>query len=286
MIKANRKAIVKDVDAAKRTVIAYGNAFGNEDEDGDIIVRGAYSKTIKERGPGSQRPRIKVVWQHDWTEPLSSPFRLEEDNFGLLTGFTISDTRRGRDAITLYNDGVITEHSVRINEMKRRDEDRRYVTEVKLWEISPVTWGANALTPVVELKSFDALSTHLRQLKDQITRAQAAMKSTISEELGYSLEMNLALWNERLDIMIKSVGDMMGEPTPQQPAQSSEELNAYLKGILSKLDQMSALTTSTEAAGGTSEAQAKAGEPRGESLHIENALEEIERFNQFMQGAS
>ena len=56
---------LKDIDATGRTVQFYGSAFGNEDSDGDIIMPGAYTKTILENGPGSRQPRIKHLQQHD-----------------------------------------------------------------------------------------------------------------------------------------------------------------------------------------------------------------------------
>src|SRR5690606_6086143 len=111
---------VKDVDQKDGVVTAYLSAFGNEDAHGDIIEAGAYTKTIRERGPGGSN-RIKILWQHNPWEPIGRPLELEEDEHGLLARFKISATTLGRDALILYDDGVLTEHSVGIDILRRSE---------------------------------------------------------------------------------------------------------------------------------------------------------------------
>ena len=41
---------LKDIDEKSGIVKGYGSIFGNIDSDGDIISKGAYTKTIKENG--------------------------------------------------------------------------------------------------------------------------------------------------------------------------------------------------------------------------------------------
>ena len=40
---------VKDVDTKKRVITGYLSGFDNKDYDGDIIVKGAFKKSIDER---------------------------------------------------------------------------------------------------------------------------------------------------------------------------------------------------------------------------------------------
>lgn len=129
---------VTDVDTKSRTVEGYFSIFGNIDSDGDMIMPGAYTKTLKENGP-----RIKHLLQHDVRYPLARP-ELQEDSIGLKFRSVISDTSYGRDTIKLYEDKVIDEHSVGIKPVKKQAKSTyREITEVKLWEGSSVTWGAN-----------------------------------------------------------------------------------------------------------------------------------------------
>ena len=57
LIKFAGPGSIKDVDQTQGIVTAYAAAFGNEDADGDVIHRGAFAKTIAERGPnGTGQP--------------------------------------------------------------------------------------------------------------------------------------------------------------------------------------------------------------------------------------
>ena len=50
---------IEDIDEAQGIVTGLGSVFGNVDSDGDIIEKGAYTKTIQEN-----RSRIKYLYQH------------------------------------------------------------------------------------------------------------------------------------------------------------------------------------------------------------------------------
>lgn len=148
---------IKDISAAGRTVQFYGSAFGNEDSDGDIIMPGAYTKTILENGPGSRQPRIKHLLQHDTRCILGKFTELVEDQKGLLCTSVLADTEDASDALALYELDLF-EHSVGFQTIKSEYDNTdpenpvRRLTELKLWEVSSVTWGANADTPLVSLK--------------------------------------------------------------------------------------------------------------------------------------
>lgn len=148
---------IKDFDFKTGTVVLYASAFGNKDSDGDIIVPGAFKKTIMERGPEGSN-RIKHLWQHSSWEPMGRPLKMEEDDMGLRIDSFVSNSRNG-DYRKMYQEGIITEHSIGFEPIKEdQQEEANFITEAKLWEYSSVTWGANANTPVVDLKSMDKQS--------------------------------------------------------------------------------------------------------------------------------
>jgi len=148
---------VKDVDMDKRTVAGYFSVFGNKDSDGDIIQKGAYKKTVKENGPNGKN-RIVHLLQHNPTQPLGKPETLKEDDNGLFFQTKISDTSYGTDTLKLYRDEVLQEHSVGfkvINSSNSHEDDARVLTELKLFEGSTVTWGANELAQGSVMKGDD-----------------------------------------------------------------------------------------------------------------------------------
>lgn len=156
---------IKDVDQATGTVTGYFAIFGNVDSDGDIIMPGAFSRSLN-----NNYKRIKHLNQHRSYEPLSSTKKenltIKEDSKGLYFESRISQTSYGKDVILLYQDGVIDEHSIGYEVIKSRDHDTRTVErwgrqvpvkelhELKLWEGSSVTFGANEFALVESVKSL------------------------------------------------------------------------------------------------------------------------------------
>lgn len=176
-----------DVDTQKRVVKGYFSIFNVEDSDHDIILPGAYKKTI------SENKRIVHLYQHDVTKPLSSvrsgKLKLEEDSMGLKFESEISDTSWGRDVLKLYEDGVIEEHSVGIIPVKKEMRNGiRNIFEVRMFEGSTVTFGANeyalgGLKAEKILKAFrhgtfeneeifDLLEIYLKQLENNFVESK------------------------------------------------------------------------------------------------------------------
>jgi HK97 family phage prohead protease len=143
------------VNIEQRTFMGYASTFGNVDLVGDIIERGSFSKSIKERGPKGSN-QIKVLWQHN--EPLGIPLAMYEDEKGLYVEGKVSKTRLGDEALELMKDGVVDKMSIGFSIPKGKMEwdDKtgvRKIKEVKLMEFSPVTFPANELASITGMKS-------------------------------------------------------------------------------------------------------------------------------------
>lgn len=151
----------KDVDGKKGIVTFYIAAFGNKDSDGDIILKGSYEKTIKERGPqstGGERNRIKHLKNHNTTQAPGKVLELYEDTTGLVMASQLSKSTLGRDTLIEYEEGIITEHSHGFETIKDQYSEKdevNVISEIKLWEGSSLTaWGANHMTPTVGIKEY------------------------------------------------------------------------------------------------------------------------------------
>lgn len=160
------KASIKDVDGKKGIVTGYFASFDNVDSDGDIIEKGAFSKSIMESGPNSAQPRIKHLMNHNTSQPLGKIMTLNEDAAGLAYESQIGSHTLGTDFIKMVESGLITEHSIGYQTIKRNQlqDYEGYMknplggwfklTEVKLWEGSSLTsWGANSNTPLTGMKT-------------------------------------------------------------------------------------------------------------------------------------
>ena len=184
---------IQDVDTVKGIVTGYFSVFGNKDSDGDIVMPGAYKKTLKENGPLSEKPRILHLYQHDPTKVLGKPSVLKEDKKGLYFETAISQTSLGKDVIQLYMDKVLTEHSIGYQIVKREvDEaaETQKLLELKLWEGSTVSWGANmeAIVDTVKAASFNDKDM-MNDLFEKLEALEAAIKGNYTDETARQLEI-------------------------------------------------------------------------------------------------
>lgn len=108
---------VQDVDVKKRIVTGYASKFGNIDLHNDMIVPGAFKKTLKERGVDGNNS-IWFLHNHKTENPLGKPRVLKEDSFGLYFEAPIVDTTIGSDVLKLYEEGLINEHSIGFSTIK------------------------------------------------------------------------------------------------------------------------------------------------------------------------
>lgn len=139
----------------------------------EVIQRGAFAKTLKERTPVIQfdhghHPMIGSI-------PIAAPERIAEDAHGLFVKARLHDNdlvKPVRDAIA---SGAINGMSFRFSVVKElwdESDDRevplRTITEVRLFEVGPVVFPAYTDTSVGVRSDLDAL------LADPETRARLA----------------------------------------------------------------------------------------------------------------
>ena len=179
---------IKDVDVEKRIITGYASKVGNIDLVGDMIMPGAFTKTINERGPMGKN-EIWFLHNHSTDSPLGKPSILKEDNYGLYFESKIVDTEIGSDILKLYNEGLINQHSIGFSTIKQNKVDATagnpgyyQIQEVKLYEFSSVLWGANPDTPFMGVKSLDA-----QGLQDRFDKLYKQLKSGNLKDETYEL---------------------------------------------------------------------------------------------------
>ena len=149
----------------------YAAVFGNLDDGNDIIEKGAFAKTI-----AADLDRIKILALHNssWL-PVGKPLELREDEHGLFIWGKISDTSMGRDVMTLLRDGVLGELSIGYDAVDFEwdgDSGIRHLKEIKLWEVSIVTWAMNDQATIDEVKSM-AEALKAEAASGKLTEAKA-----------------------------------------------------------------------------------------------------------------
>lgn len=201
---------LKDVDSTTRKVSMYLAKFDNLDSDGDIIRKGAFSKSLKEHGVLSESNRkIAFLRHHDWQQPIGKFIELKEDAEGLFAVAEMGRSSIAEDAFKDYEDGIIREHSIGFQYIKDKMkfvEDKSFggkgyfeIKEVKLFEGSAVTFGANSLTNVISITKDEQRDTFLIDLNNNFNLTLKSLTDRIeSSEGAFELEMKLKYLNSQL----------------------------------------------------------------------------------------
>ena len=175
---------VKDVDVKGRTVTGYFASFGSKDLGGDIINKGAFSKTIQERGYVGSND-IYFLYQHDKKQLLGKPNILKEDDYGLYFESKVSNTTLGNDVLELYREGVLTKHSFGYQVIKhQKTKDALILKELKLYEGSAVTFPMNEAAGFTGLKALEDF-LHNGKASDETFK----MLEKLYKRIGEALEL-------------------------------------------------------------------------------------------------
>jgi hypothetical protein len=182
----NLTGSVKDVDTKNNVITGYLSAFNNEDFDKDVILPGSFKRSLDTR-----RDKILFLNQHKWEQPHGGFAVLKEDSHGLyFESNPLIDTSYSRDAIKLYSAGIMKEHSIGF-QVVQSDYDNekgiRQIKEIKLYEGSNVTMGANPNTPFRGFKSVN-----LKDINDQVKAITNVIRNgDLTDETFVQLEIAL-----------------------------------------------------------------------------------------------
>nr|WP_304188485.1 HK97 family phage prohead protease [Hafnia alvei] len=134
----------------------YGSVFGVKDCFDDIVVPGAFTKSLSLWREKGSLPAM--LWQHDMQEPIGIYTEMKEDEVGLFVRgrLLIDDDPLAKRAHAHMKAGSLTGLSIGYA-LKDYEYDRTkeafLLKEIDLWEVSPVTFPANDEARVSDVKS-------------------------------------------------------------------------------------------------------------------------------------
>jgi len=130
---------LKSMDETAGEFEGHAAIFSRRDMGGDVIMPGAFAKSLKKRGAGG----VRMLFQHDPSEPVGVWEEIREDRRGLYVRGRLSpQVARAREIRSLMADGALDGLSIgyrAIKAQKLRGGGRRLL-ELDLWEISIVTF--------------------------------------------------------------------------------------------------------------------------------------------------
>ncbi len=131
------------------------------------VARGAFKKSLKEAD-------IAALWNHDPNVVLgrnrAKTLRLSEDELGLHYEVDLPDTQAARDLYTLIERGDVYQSSFAFEIVKEdwkypkgdeRELPLRTIREVRLYDVSPVTYPASTATDVDVARAVRSLAEEL-----------------------------------------------------------------------------------------------------------------------------
>jgi HK97 family phage prohead protease len=124
------------VDADGRFA-GYASVFGRVDTGGDMVMPGAFAKSLARRGD-----RIRLLFQHDPKEPVGRWESITEDGHGLFVrGLLVPGVPRADALMRLIGQGALDGLSIGFRTVKAtRENGHRKLWQIDLFEISIVTF--------------------------------------------------------------------------------------------------------------------------------------------------
>lgn len=170
---------LKEVDPgdAKGEFTGFAAVYGNKDHQGDIIEAGAFTRTLN-----SLDSEIPLLWQHDVTRPIGIG-KLEDHSKGLkIHGYLNLGVKVAQEAYELmkpragFKRGIIRGLSIGYDVVKDAiEEGVRKLKEIKLWEVSLVTFPANGRALISDVKSAQLLDNRISMLSAEIEELKARL---------------------------------------------------------------------------------------------------------------
>lgn len=146
------------------TFEGYASIFGNVDLGGDVIQVGAFKEIATGRDG-----RVKVLYQHNMRDPIGTA-TVSQDSKGLsFHGQLVLEAPSGLAAHALMKAGALDGMSIGYDVLPGGSEflnsGVRSLKALKLWEISPVTFGMNPAAGIDSVKTLPDRPTTTREFE-------------------------------------------------------------------------------------------------------------------------
>ena len=147
------------------SVEGYCSTFGNVDLGKDVVVDGAFDRTLDDGH------RVKFLHSHDPRLVLGVPQVLKPDSKGLFGAFKFSKTQLGEETHRLVQDGAIDSFSIgyipKVVDWTEKGEVRQ-LKDVDLLEVSLVAMPMNPEAQVTRVKDLLTLTGRAGFVNDEL----------------------------------------------------------------------------------------------------------------------
>jgi len=195
----------------------YGSVFGVKDQHEDMVVKGAFQKSLDSWNEKGALPAL--LWQHKMDEPIGIYTEMKEDEHGLyVKGRLLIDV----DPLAKRAHGHMTAGSLsglsigfKLNDWDYdASKDAFILKEIDLWEVSLVTFPANEEARISNVKNIlehgetprpSEVERALREVGFSRSQAKGFMSS------GYSALSQREVDTEQALQQLKSITNLFSE---------------------------------------------------------------------------
>lgn len=131
----------------------HGSVFKNIDLGGDIVLPGAFKRSLAEHKEEGSLPQM--FWMHDPSRVPGKWLDMSEDKKGLVVKGVLADTDLGNEIHTLLKMEAVRGLSIGYRTLDQDfDKDgNRLIKEAELWEVSIVSLPMNPKAQIQHVKS-------------------------------------------------------------------------------------------------------------------------------------
>jgi HK97 family phage prohead protease len=156
--------------------VGIASVYGMEDLGGDVIDKGAFKKTITEN------PLIPILWQHDAHEVIGEGTVKEWQGKILLEGRLDLEDPSAQKAYGKMKKKLVKGLSIGFNTIKSTWEEVegrmiRHISELKLWEVSVVTFPMLPAAQITRVKSAEEEARIKALIEAEVSKQVQALKA-------------------------------------------------------------------------------------------------------------
>lgn len=149
------------------TFTGIASKYGEEDLGGDVIDKGAFTKTI------SENPIVPILWQHKSDEVIGSGQVKEWGNRVTIEGKLDLEDPTAVKAYRKMKAALVNGLSIGFSAVKHTWEEVegravRHISELKLWEVSVVTFPMLPAAQVTRVKGAEDIESRIARLEEAL----------------------------------------------------------------------------------------------------------------------
>lgn len=154
---------IKEADDTGK-IVGYASTFDNVDDQGDVVRRGAFADSIAQK-----QGQVPLLWQHRIDQPIGKTVLLSENDNGLfMEGRLVMKVPKAQEALEFIKQGIVKGLSIGYEATKAtsKQDNQRELLGINLFEVSLVTFPANARAQVIAAKDYSDIRLMEERLCD------------------------------------------------------------------------------------------------------------------------